>query len=140
MNEPSEPWVWGTSPPVVITAQVPTRGCPARAVGVASWARDVCPTANALARAPVTADARTERRRNAHLPEVPSGHYHGAARAHHRTDGSWRRATGARCGPQERRKSPVVAEDTASCAVCGASWAGVVGETMCQERITNISR
>src|SRR5215211_4281794 len=86
MNEPSEPWVWGTSPPVVITAQVPTRGCPARAVGVASWARDVCPTANALARAPVTADARTERRRNAHLPEVPSGHYHGAARAHHRIE------------------------------------------------------
>src|SRR5215217_2974946 len=78
MNEPSEPWVWGTSPPVVITAQVPTRGCPARAVGVASWARDVCPTANALARAPLTADARTERRRMMNLLWFLSGCHHGS--------------------------------------------------------------
>src|SRR5215207_7126459 len=86
MNEPSAPWVWGTSPPVVITAQVPTRGCPARAGGVASWARDGCPTANALARAPVTADARTERRRKAHLPWTRATATMEAARPHHRTD------------------------------------------------------
>src|SRR5215216_7806249 len=78
MNEPSEPWVWGTSPPVVITAQVPTRGCPARAVGVASWAIDVRPTANALARAPLTADARTERRRMMNLLWFLSGCHHGS--------------------------------------------------------------
>src|SRR5690349_14234005 len=40
MNDPSGPWVCGTTPPVVITTQVPTSGWEARSL--ASWARALC--------------------------------------------------------------------------------------------------